>query len=187
MPSGIPISGKRTVKRTASKITHQNRTQTIDEWGNELGISAKTIRARINRGWSTENALLPLGSANPDRPAMTGKYRQKHKQGEVHRLIAEKLLGKPLPASAEVHHVDGNGLNNEHSNLVICPDKAYHRLLHVRTAALKACGNANYRKCAICKQYDDPENMYVRVTEKNPNGSARHRACHAKSETWRKA
>lgn len=70
-----------------------------------------------------------------------------------HILIAEKALGKPLPPGAQVHHVDGNGLNNEHRNLVVCQDQAYHMLLHVRAKILKAGGNQNTDKmCCVCQR-----------------------------------
>jgi hypothetical protein len=58
-----------------------------------------------------------------------------------------------------VHHVDENPLNNAPSNLVICPTPGYHRQIHARMDALKIAGNANWRKCPYCSQYDDPSNM----------------------------
>ena len=53
-----------------------------------------------------------------------------------HIVVAERALGKPLPKGAVVHHVDGQQWNNEPSNLVICPDQAYHMLLHRRMKEL---------------------------------------------------
>ena len=76
-----------------------------------------------------------------------------------HIAQAEMALGKPLPKGAIVHHVDMNPSNNSHSNLVICQNQAYHLLLHVRTRAYNACGNASWRKCKICKTHDDPMNL----------------------------
>lgn len=76
-----------------------------------------------------------------------------------HVVIAEHVLGKPLPFGVEVHHVDGNGKNNTNTNLVICQDRFYHRLLHRRLRALLACGNPNWRKCSLCKKYDDLDNL----------------------------
>ena len=77
-----------------------------------------------------------------------------------HRVIAEKALGKPLPIKAQIHHIDGNPNNNDRSNLVICPDEAYHRLLHRRSDAVAACGHADWIKCSICGRWDDKANMY---------------------------
>jgi hypothetical protein len=74
-------------------------------------------------------------------------------------LIAEKALGKYLPDNAIIHHANENKLDDRNSNLVICENETYHRLLHKRLRAYKACGKAWYMKCKICKQYDDPKSM----------------------------
>lgn len=78
-----------------------------------------------------------------------------------HVVIAERALGKPLPAGAIVHHLDEDPRNNDPTNLVICPDAAYHRLLHKRAKALAACGNANWLWCQRCKTFGPPEAMAV--------------------------
>lgn len=61
----------------------------------------------------------------------------------AHRQIAATALGKPLPETAVVHHVDENKRNNVNSNLVICQDEAYHQLLHLRARIVRARGNPN--------------------------------------------
>lgn len=92
-----------------------------------------------------------------------------------HVLVVERILGKPLPPGAQVHHVDYDRTHNAPGNLVVCPDQAYHRLLHRRTDALDACGNPNWMPCRFCRQYDDPLNLYVA-----PDGvHAYHRSCSA--------
>ncbi len=93
-----------------------------------------------------------------------------------HRWIASKVLGKPLSSRAVVHHVDGNKRNNENDNLIICEDSDYHRVLHVRERALRACGNPNWRKCSICKEYDASSNLYYSKSGNN----YRHVRCHNK-------
>ena len=108
-----------------------------------------------------------------------GKYYKLVGRQKEHVLIAAAALGKTLPQGAHVHHVDGNPLNNRNENLVICPDNAYHQLLHRRERALDACGHADWRKCHLCKRYDAPENLVV--TPRGAKGDrVYHNACNAK-------
>ncbi len=67
-----------------------------------------------------------------------------------HILVAEQALGKPLPARAEVHHINGVRDDNRHSNLVICQDHAYHMSIH-RHARIKAAGGDPFTD-AICRR-----------------------------------
>jgi hypothetical protein len=93
-----------------------------------------------------------------------------------HILLAEKTLGKILPKKALVHHWNGYGKGNK--DLVICEDFAYHNLLHARERAYRETGHANYKKCYFCKEYDDPENLYL-----SPNGRGNaHRICKIKNQ-----
>ena len=76
-------------------------------------------------------------------------------------LVVEKILGKFLPLTAIVHHDNGVRDDNRPENLVVCQDLSHHRLIHARQTAYEACGHANWRKCKICHQYDDPTNMTI--------------------------
>lgn len=60
----------------------------------------------------------------PGHPRATDGYVYEH------ILIAEKALGHPLPPGAEVHHFNKN-------QLVICPNRAYHMLLHKKQRRIK--------------------------------------------------
>lgn len=69
---------------------------------------------------------------------------------KTHRLRAERALGKSLPPGAVVHHADGS--KRADAPLVICQDRQYHELLHVRTRVVQAGGNPNTDKiCAHCQ------------------------------------
>lgn len=104
-------------------------------------------RVRAERGTGTSD----------DRGARI--HRRDGRNRFEHVLIAERALGHPLPRGACVHHADGDPSNNHPSNLVICPDQAYHSLIHMRIRAMHACGNPSWRKCKICHRYDDPSQM----------------------------
>jgi hypothetical protein len=91
-----------------------------------------------------------------------------------HILIVERVLGKRLPVGAVVHHVNGDGTDNRNENLIACNDQAYHRLLHRREDAYRACGNASWRKCKYCKQYDTPGNLKI---DKKVGSAAYHQKC----------
>jgi hypothetical protein len=76
-----------------------------------------------------------------------------------HVIVAERALGRLIPAGAEIHHVDDNPRNNTNRNLVICQDKAYHKLLHTRARVVRAGGDPNRERiCSTCralKPFDD--------------------------------
>lgn len=89
------------------------------------------------------------------------RYKQTERNGKsvrMHRVIAERALGKPLPRGAVVHHHDGDRKLND-GTLVICENQAYHMLIERRTRALAACGHAHWRQCYGCRDYDDPAHL----------------------------
>jgi hypothetical protein len=73
-----------------------------------------------------------------------------------HVVIAEEALGRTLRGSEEVHHADGNFANNSRDNLIICPSRGYHMLLHARMRVLAAGGDPNTQKlCSRCHRVLD--------------------------------
>lgn len=69
----------------------------------------------------------------------------------IHRVRAERALGKPLPKGAEVHHADGS--KDENAPLVICQDRRYHAFLHNRMRVKAAGGNPRTDQiCNGCKR-----------------------------------
>ena len=87
--------------------------------------------------------VLRYGRLNLVR-AENGKARTKTRNGYIrvnhngrliyeHIVIAEKALGRPLKRPEQVHHLNGIKSDNSPSNLVICPDQVYHKMLHRRS------------------------------------------------------
>ena len=97
----------------------------------------------------------------------------------AHIIVAERALGRFLPEGAEVHHVDEDKGNFSNSNLVICQDAAYHRLLHFRARIVRAGGNPNTdRVCCKC-HLAKPADEFARRMK--PRGFSDTRAAECKS------
>ncbi len=108
--------------------------------------------------------------------------RTDRKQAPIkeHILIAEIMFGGPLPKGHDVHHLDHNRTNNNPLNLMVC-SHSYHMITHRWDRAKKACGNSHWRKCLHCKQWDDPQNLFI----SNNSDNIYHRICQASYERER--
>jgi hypothetical protein len=101
------------------------------------------------------------GSNHPmwtgDRSPSNGYMRTTTEAGareyrREHVVIAERALGKPLPARAVVHHFNDDGTDNANQNLVICQGQAYHMLLHALDRVRRAGGRPFLdRICHRCR------------------------------------
>jgi hypothetical protein len=49
-----------------------------------------------------------------------------------HRLVVERSIGRKLRCDEEVHHEDGNRLNNDIRNLMVFTNKSEHRIEHCK-------------------------------------------------------
>ena len=54
------------------------------------------------------------------------KYYGRHE----HRVVAERMIGRPLLPGEVVHHIDGNKRNNDERNLVVFSSQADHARSH---------------------------------------------------------
>ena len=105
------------------------------------------------------------GHAHRWKPATN--YRRVTVRGRlsrIHRLRAERALGKTLPPKAVVHHADGS--RSDDAPLVICQDETYHRLLHARMRIRAAGGNPDLDKlCTHCKRCLPRSSFYPRTSK----------------------
>jgi len=118
------------------------------------------------------------------------KIPQSDRWVREYRFIARCVLGHELPSKAVVHHVNEDEHDNRNCNLVICEDRYYHRLLHLRRAALLACGNPHARRCQVCGKWDTTANPDFRLYKRTgrANGvTPIHRSCYNRERNKRKA
>jgi hypothetical protein len=105
---------------------------------------------------------------NRDYPSMRGG-RVRFRVAE-HVLVMEQILGgMSIPPYAVIHHLNGISSDNRPENLAILPGLGAHRVLHRRVKAFEACGNPDWRRCWVCKTYDDPKNMHIHKTGSHGN------------------
>jgi hypothetical protein len=138
----------------------------------KYGNTETVLKGERGKGYTRKDGYLILSGGSRASQKML-----------AHVHAAEKAVGGPLPKGAVVHHVDGNPSNNANSNLVVCPDQAYHLILHVRTRALMETGNANLLRCEYCKRYDSRDNLWV---SKTSYSRAHHSHCNAAQQRKRK-
>lgn len=88
-----------------------------------------------------------VGVYSPKHPRASGQYVFEH------ILVAEKINGGPLPNGAVVHHVDGNGQNNDENNIQIMKNQSEHARLHAKQ-------NCDRNECSIAYE-NDKDGWYV--------------------------
>lgn len=116
----FPMSamGKYCSKVCASRANNAKRVEAKQRWYlNSVGRTEKLIRTSEGR-WQHKNGYILVEAC--------GKLVYEH------RLLAERALGRPLPEKAIVHHTGERWDNHGFCKLVLCPNQAYHVLLHTR-------------------------------------------------------
>lgn len=163
----IPATDRRGRARTVKKGHSAPSLRGIACRVAECGAPAKNAKQRLcNKHYLRQrkhgDPLVMKRAPNGAGSLNSQGYRKFHRTNgseKEHIVVAERALGRPLPLGAEVHHVNEIKSDNSPRNLVICPNRAYHMLLHVRTRALEACGRADWRRCSHCDRYDDPTRL----------------------------
>jgi hypothetical protein len=59
-----------------------------------------------------------------------GYYYDKTRGNFVHRIVMEMKFGNHLASYQEVHHIDGDKLNNRPANLYVC-SRQKHQWIHI--------------------------------------------------------
>jgi hypothetical protein len=122
---------------------------TLNEIMNKARLVHKAVKA--------ENPYKPKRRTGGRYP--NGKYNGRRMA--KHRIAAEKALGRPLPTGVVIHHIDGNPKNYANTNLVICPDEEYHKLLHTRTDLLHTRARLAFYRETFLSMLKSPSNRAV--------------------------
>lgn len=69
-------------------------------------------------------------------PSIKGAYAKHHGRHE-HRVVAERMLGRPLQRGEIVHHIDGDRRNNDPSNLQVMTQSEHLKLHHAEMQAAR--------------------------------------------------
>lgn len=112
--------------------------RTVTKRGQLKGQPLKFIHGHNSFGansynWKGGSDIKPRGYINVYARNHPRAYRGRMLE---HIIVAERALGRLLPDGAVVHHVNLNTSDNLPSNLVICENQSYHRLLHKRMRRL---------------------------------------------------
>jgi hypothetical protein len=110
-------------KTTTAKSTDTKKKRTKGKPLRFLPFHHLYVLGPSNPGWKNGRSVQPdkktkyLLVYKPNHPRTTKKVYVRE-----HILIAEKALGKYLSKRAQVHHINGDGLDNSPNNLLICED-----------------------------------------------------------------
>jgi hypothetical protein len=106
----------------------------------KLGVLRPNMRGELNpkNGRTAVPRVNKSGRpgsrwAKEERPRDSSKYRNTKIDGrslQVHRLVAEAILCRPLSASEEVHHVNECRSDNRPANLWVFPSMSAHAAFH---------------------------------------------------------
>lgn len=119
------------------------------EWNAKRISKFDTKKNRMNKkgGWKLEERLENRNRQLEKCECKNIAYK-KYLGRHLHRVVAEKMLGRPLKDGEVVHHIDGNKFNNNPKNLLITTRKE-----HARIHANERWGHLKSKKGDIYDNY----------------------------------
>jgi hypothetical protein len=94
-----------------------------------LGVTDKTVSTKLKKyGLKIPIKCYKYSGFNGNGyPVTYGKGNRKDRV--IHRMIAQKVLGRELTSNEVVHHINMDKTDNRNENLLICTNN-FHRYLH---------------------------------------------------------
>ncbi len=139
--------------------------QTAGQIAQKLGRTTAAVHVRASSLGIQKRAKRPAGTGSITSQGYLS-FGKGHMQRLAQRIVWEQENG-PIPAQHEVHHIDGDKLNNDLSNLQ-CLSLSEHRRIH--SGNWKKEKGQWSRRCTGCKQWKSESEFH---RQREPSNSIR--------------